>query len=663
MSDSTLAGQKAGPLSASTQAAERFARVASFSRIALRWPARWWRRNLEAGFVGPLFFYDMARLARRGRTNLLRCFYALGLLALLCFMVFDSFPVQSRQLLSGHDFSLSISQWASFSRQFAVAFLSVQAAAILLLTPAYLGSAIAEEKERGTAELLLTTRLSDRQYLLGKLLGRLAHLGLVLLAGLPILCLTRLWGGIDDNLLLAGFVVSSLSLLSSGGISILCSIVTRTLLGAVLLAYAAVFLVTALCMLVPSTSSLSFVAAWTQQADQEWEVWQSQVTSTQEFLGKYSPYLATVPLTPTPDTRQILFRMLVPFTCVHLAIFFLTTIVAIRIVRVNCLNPGASVVKGIPVTRQAIRPDSESTFKPGEEDLHRPTPSHLLEPIHDPVLLWKEIYQGAHAGPGPGWTLWKTSLWQPCLFLFVSLAIASTFLLWTRPLAWRAAMLPLNALVSSLTIFVAALNSGLLAFRSGAAVSGERERRTLEALLTLPVDRGEVLQAKWIGTILRYRLGIYGLLTIWGLGVATGALHPLGLVLLCISCGAAFAFLVSFGLWLSLVSRNTLWSHMGVASMFLIFFCGGFIPLVDAQLQHGAGETSLAGHLLGLGLVPEHSWWLASFSWLDSSGKLTPGGPHPWQALLEVAIGATLFAGAAWFFWKLTCRRWRQNLR
>jgi ABC-type transport system involved in multi-copper enzyme maturation permease subunit len=660
MSDSTLAGQKAGPLGASAPASERFSRIASFPLIALRWPVRWWRRNLEAGFVGPLFFYDMARLARRGRTNLLRCTYTFGLLALLCFLVFDSFPAQSLQLLSGHDVTLSISQWASFSRQFAVALLSVQAAAILLLTPAYLGSAIAEEKERGTAELLLTTRLSDRQYLLGKLLGRLAHLGLVLLAGLPILCLTRLWGGIDDNLLLAGFAVAALSLLSCGGISILCSIVTRTLLGAVLLAYAAVFLITAMSLLIPSISSLGFVAAWTHETDRQWADWQSQVNSTQQFLGKNSPYLATVPLTPTPDTRLILLQMLAPFTCVHLAIFLLTTTVAIRIVRVNCLMPGASVIKGVPLASQAERPDSAS---PGENELHRPTPSHLLEPIHDPVLLWKEIYQGAYAGPGPGWLLWKTSLWQPCLFLFVSLALGSTFLLWTRPAAWRAAMAPLNALVTGLTILVAALTCGLLAFRSGAAVSGERERRTLEALLTLPADRGEVLAAKWTGTLLRYRLGIYALLTIWFLGVATGALHPLGLILLFISCGTAFAFLISFGLWLSLVSRNTLWSHMGVASMFLVFFCGGFIPLIDAQLQHGAGEISLAGHVLSVGIIPEHSWWLASFTWLDASGKLTIGGPHPLQALLEVACGASLFGLAAWLFWKLSCRRWEQNLR
>ena len=618
---------------------------------------------MEAGFVGPLFFYDMARLARQGRTNLLRSFYAFGLLGLLCFLVFDSFPTQSRHLLSGQDFSLSISQWASFSRQFAVAFLSVQSLAILLLTPAYLGSAIAEEKERGTAPLLLTTRLSDRQYLLGKLFGRLAHLGLVLLAGLPILCLTRLWGGIDDNLLLAGFVVASLSLLSSGGISILCSIIARSTLGAVLLAYASVFGISAACLIVPSTSSLGFVAAWTQAADLEWAEWQNQVKSTQDFLGKYSPYLATVPLTPTPDTRQILFRMLVPFSIFHLAIFVFTTFVSIRTIRANCLSPGSPIVKGVPVTKHVDRVVSDLAAHARAEELHRPTPSHLLEPIHDPVLLWKEIYQGAYAGPGPDWQLWKTALWKPCLLLFVSLAVGSGLLLWSRPAAWRAAMIPLNGLVIALTTLVAAVTAGLLAFRSSGAVSGERERRTLEALLTLPGDHAEILRFKWVGTILRYRLSLYALLMIWFLGVATGALHPLGLALLCISCGAAFAFLVSFGLWLSLVSHNTLWSHMRVATMFLIFFCGGFVPLIDSRLQHGAGETSLATRLLSLGIVPEHSWWMASFSWVDESGHLSMAGPHPWQAVSEVAMGAILFGGAAWLFWRLARRSWERTFR
>ena len=139
----------------------------------------WWicKTNWEAGFTGPLFFNDLARLARRGRTTLLRCSYALALLGLLSLLVIASFPNQYHQIIYGDNVFLSISQWAAFSRMYAVAILTVQAATILVLTPAYLGSAIAEEKERRTVDLLLTTLLSDRQFVLGKLFARLTAPG------------------------------------------------------------------------------------------------------------------------------------------------------------------------------------------------------------------------------------------------------------------------------------------------------------------------------------------------------------------------------------------------------------------------------------------------------------------------------------------------------
>ena len=355
----------------------------------------------------------MARLARRGRTNLLRCSYALSLLVLLCFLVFNTFPKQSQEIWHGEDISLSISQWSSFARTFAVAFLSVQAAAILLLTPAYLGSAIAEEKERGTAELLLTTRLSDRQFVLGKLLGRLSHLATVLLAGLPILCLTRLWGGIDDNLLVAGFAVAFLSLLSCGGISILCSVLARRLLGAVITAYIAVFLLNALCLAVPETSSVRFLAAWEDRVDQEWSEWLEQVNSTQQFLGKDSIALITLPLPPTPNTTHILAVMLAPFAVVHLSIFFFCTILTIHVLRRNCLPMGQTIVKGTLKVKAKGPAANLSIDERVPDELHLPTPSHLLEPIRDPVFLWKEIYQAAYAGQGPDWQTWKTACGSP----------------------------------------------------------------------------------------------------------------------------------------------------------------------------------------------------------------------------------------------------------
>src|SRR5262249_42521634 len=148
--------------------------------------------------VGPLLVYDLVRQARRGATTLIRCLYALLLLGLLYVLVTDHFPEYAgfKEFFAA-PVARSIHDWARFAQRFVTSILPLQGVAVLLLTPAYLAAAIAEEKERKTIILLLTTRLRDREIVLGKLLGRLAHLACILLTGLPILLLTRLWGGVD----------------------------------------------------------------------------------------------------------------------------------------------------------------------------------------------------------------------------------------------------------------------------------------------------------------------------------------------------------------------------------------------------------------------------------------------------------------------------------
>src|SRR5438067_11378775 len=128
--------------------------------------------------------------------------------------------------------AMSIREWAEFAGGYGMVLLSLQAAAVLVLTPAYLAGAFTEEKERKTLDVLFATELRDRELVLGKLFGRLLHLATVLLAALPIFALARLWGGIDDDMLLAGFAVAASTMFSLGSLSLLCSVVCRTMLGA-----------------------------------------------------------------------------------------------------------------------------------------------------------------------------------------------------------------------------------------------------------------------------------------------------------------------------------------------------------------------------------------------------------------------------------------------
>src|SRR5438876_4024584 len=186
-----------------------------------------------------VFFYDLLRTTRRGRVALLRIAYALVLLVAL-------YSLHSRRFSDAAFYSRG--QWsqravdatamAKFAEEFAGVFLLVQMAAVLLLTPVYTAGAIAEERQRGTLDSLLTTYLTPTQIVLGKLGARLAQLFGVLLTGLPVLALLPLWGGVDPRMVLAAFIETGLTMLTLGALGIWFSASGRTVRGSLAGTYA-----------------------------------------------------------------------------------------------------------------------------------------------------------------------------------------------------------------------------------------------------------------------------------------------------------------------------------------------------------------------------------------------------------------------------------------
>ena len=85
-----------------------------------------------------------------------------------------------------------------------------------------------------------------------------------------------------------------------------------------------------------------------------------------------------------------------------------------------------------------------------------------------------------------------------------------------------------------LRFFTVALGFFLVLAAMGFGVEGiaaERRRETWSSLLETPLDGREVLRAKLLGTLWRFRLGIGTLVLLWMLGLFTGSIHPLGFVL------------------------------------------------------------------------------------------------------------------------------------
>src|SRR5262249_49881920 len=97
-----------------------------------------------------------------------------------------------------------------------------------------------------------------------------------------------------------------------------------------------------------------------------------------------------------------------------------------------------------------------------------------------------------------------------------------------------------------------------VAVRASTAISGERDRETLDGLLTSPLNSHDILFGKWLGSLLGVRRAWFWLGLIWGIGLVTGALHPASLMLTFVAWLVYASCLAGVGLWFSISSRTTL---------------------------------------------------------------------------------------------------------
>src|SRR5262249_40875073 len=79
-------------------------------------------------------------------------------------------------------------------------------------------SAVAQEKDRRTLELLLLTNLSNSELVLGKLLANLLGVLMLLVAGVPFFMMIALFGGVSFEQVAKVFVVTLISALAAGSV-------------------------------------------------------------------------------------------------------------------------------------------------------------------------------------------------------------------------------------------------------------------------------------------------------------------------------------------------------------------------------------------------------------------------------------------------------------
>lgn len=104
---------------------------------------------------------------------------------------------------------------------------SIEFMMLLLIVPALTSGSISGERERQTLNLLLTTRMTPRDIVLGKLFASLSMVFLLIVSSFPILSLVFIYGGVtgkDIGMLLVSFLSTAIL---AGCVGICCSSVFK----------------------------------------------------------------------------------------------------------------------------------------------------------------------------------------------------------------------------------------------------------------------------------------------------------------------------------------------------------------------------------------------------------------------------------------------------
>ena len=332
----------------------------------------------------------------------------------------------------------------------------------MILAPAVLAGSLAGEKERGSIGLLLTTRVSAADIVLGKLAGRLSQVAMIELAGLPCLLLIAAMAGFGWSSTLTLLALPVAISVGGAGIALGASAMSRRGRDALLFVY----LLDILFLLAPLLG-----------------------TSVGPWVGLISPFA------PLDDLvyRELCWPALAT-SGIYLAMGATGLVLAAWRLRPSCLAEG----------------DDKKSKK-------KTRGFSWIPQIDERPMLWKELYI-ERVG-----TLGRAGRWIGGLLVFW-LGLGSLGLLgyaaYGHFVAKDATYSDFAIVYSSMwygnsAIFIGCLIQCAIGLRAAVTISSERERGTWDALLTSPLEGTEIVRGKLWGSLYALKWLIGSALLAW----------------------------------------------------------------------------------------------------------------------------------------------------
>jgi len=558
--------------------------------------------------------------SRRSRHAWLRFAY---LAILLLVVLFSLTPSMGGATTSLTDLAKGASRtftWAA----------TAQLALISFLAPIFTASAITQERDAQTFNILLSTPLTSAQIVFGSLMSRLYFLVMLLVAGLPIFFVTMVYGGVTSRQILESFAISSATAVLTGALAIF---VAMTAVGTRRTIFSFYLLIGFYLLSVYLAANL-WSGTWVAE-------------SPPNLLGQQMSWLT--PLHPFLALDVALNRVYVPpanrlagssgvvrFALTHPSAAYViwTTAAALILTLLSIFYVRRGAKTGEPTIFTALA--DKLPFAKRSDVKTRPPRTVWSNPV-----AWREAKTRAATS---GLVRWVTAIAGFVILLF----------LFGYHLAGNLQATTVRTFVAVVTIVQFAVALIIATNTAATSMTKEKEAKTMDLLLTTPVTSKYILWGKLRGLVsfaapllagpimILLLFGVYGMISanrppaIWiETGVELAAVMVIFTALACV-----------LGLKVSMTSRKNVTAVMYSIGI-LIVACG-------AASLAGFGLIRQAGGEMGALMAPftpfTAIYYLIDPSSLFSSTKTFAGGAAAARtaAFVGSAISISLFAFIAW---------------
>ncbi|AGA26151.1 ABC transporter permease [Singulisphaera acidiphila] len=380
----------------------------------------------------------------------------------------------------------------------------------LVIAPAVLAGTLAGEKERGALGLLLTTRLTSREVVLGRFAGKMTQVLMILLVGVPSIVLLAALTGSTAKAMGVLLLLPAAVGFGGGGLSMAISAVSRRGRDALL----TVYLIDLVFLLGPLAGALNL------------------------SLGRFE-WLTL--LNPYSTLDSLIWEESFAPPLLSAGLWTALGLVGIAVASWRLVPVCLGQLDGAQVGRIGKR-------------------RGRIPPLHGRPMFWKELYiERAGTLGGLGWWIGAS---LTLLLGAGSLTMAGVMLWaqWQRPMAqewysWSQSMLGIGVGRSGMT--VSWLIQWAIGLRAAVTIASERERGTWDAILTSPLHANEIIQAKLWGSLFALRWLFVAAVLAWSLNFALGTMSAGDYANLIVGTLVIGAFMAAVGIRASLASTTS----------------------------------------------------------------------------------------------------------